>query len=166
MQRRLWGFSNDVLLTRASQRDHWILRIAQLEQQLASTNAALQRTSCNSSADSDRNASANAVSEADVVNQVTGIDDQTFTPEATIFVTFVNGDEKYRELMINWALHLRELGAYHLVVAFDDEAAKTCRENGIPFVRCASAARVVHNRSAMDRGLHDRGPASHCIKLF
>lgn len=145
MQRRLWGFGNDVLLTRASQRDHLILRIAQLEQQLASTNAALSRPSCSSSEDSDRSASATAVSNedsgADAVNEVTGSGDTTYTSEATIFVTFVNGDDKYRELMINWALHLRELGANHLVVAFDEDAAKTCGENGIPYVRCASATR-------------------------
>lgn len=55
--------------------------------------------------------------------------------EATIFVTFVNGDEKYRKLMINWALHLRALRMLHVVIAFDDEAAQTCHENGIPHLR-------------------------------
>ena len=56
-------------------------------------------------------------------------------PQATVFVTFVNGDEKYREMMLNWALHLRAIQLWHVVVAFDDKAAATCAENGIPFIR-------------------------------
>ena len=59
-------------------------------------------------------------------------------PQATVFVTFVNGDEKYREMMLNWALHLRAIQVWHVVVAFDDKAAATCAEQGIPFIRYAS----------------------------
>lgn len=54
---------------------------------------------------------------------------------STVFVTFVNGDEKYREMMINWALHLQAIQVWHVVVAFDDKAASTCAEQGIPFIR-------------------------------
>lgn len=60
--------------------------------------------------------------------------------DATVFVTFVNGDEKYRELMINWALHLRVVRVPHVVVAFDDVAAAVCGEHGIPVMRCAHFA--------------------------
>jgi hypothetical protein len=54
---------------------------------------------------------------------------------STIWVTFVNGDAKYRELMFNWALHLRNLGVLHVVVAFDDTAAATCQDHNIPYIR-------------------------------
>jgi hypothetical protein len=54
---------------------------------------------------------------------------------STVFVTFVNGDEKYREMMINWALHLRAIEVWHVVVAFDAKAAATCAEHDIPFIR-------------------------------
>jgi hypothetical protein len=58
---------------------------------------------------------------------------------STVFVTFVNGDEKYREMMINWALHLRQLDVWHVVIAFDHQAADTCANNAIPYIRCTSA---------------------------
>ena len=57
--------------------------------------------------------------------------------DSTVWVTFVNGDEKYREMMLNWALHLRSLRVPHVVVAFDDAAAAMCGEHDIPFMRCA-----------------------------
>lgn len=59
-------------------------------------------------------------------------------PGSTVFVTFVNGDEKYRELMINWALHLRAIQVWYVVVAFDDKAAAACAEQDIPYIRCGS----------------------------
>ena len=55
-----------------------------------------------------------------------------------MWVTFVNGDEKYRDLMINWAYHLRAVNVPHIVVAFDDVAAGVCQEKGIPYLRCAA----------------------------
>lgn len=60
-------------------------------------------------------------------------------PGSTVWVTFVNGDEKYRDLMINWAYHLRAVNVPHVVVAFDDVAASVCRDKGIPFLRCEYA---------------------------
>jgi len=55
---------------------------------------------------------------------------------SAVWVTFVNGDESYREIMTNWALHLRELQVPHVVVAFDDIAARNCEQLGIPHLRC------------------------------
>jgi hypothetical protein len=56
-------------------------------------------------------------------------------PGSTLWVTFVNGDAKYREMMINWAYHLRAVNVPHLVVAFDDVAATVCADKGIPHLR-------------------------------
>jgi hypothetical protein len=74
-------------------------------------------------------------------------------PGSTVWVTFVNGDEKYREMMINWAYHLRQVNVPHLVVAFDDVAAGVCEDKGIPFLRCAAqhgaaSCRCTHWRPA------------------
>lgn len=57
---------------------------------------------------------------------------------ATVWVTFVNGDDKYRDLMINWAYHLRLVNVAHVVIAFDDLAAQVCAANDIPYIRCGT----------------------------
>jgi hypothetical protein len=63
---------------------------------------------------------------------------------STVWVTFVNGDEKYREMMLNWAFHLRVLNVPHVVAAFDDVAAAVCSKNGVPFIRCATHCVIRH----------------------
>lgn len=133
LQQQIRRLNNDTFLGRPSLTGA-SLRIAQLEMQLAS---ALEQTPCNSSKANDHIGT--ATSGSNEVNGMSGINDaDAFPPEATVFVTFVNGDEKYRELMINWALHLRALRVWHVVVAFDETAAASCRENGIPHIRYAS----------------------------
>jgi hypothetical protein len=63
---------------------------------------------------------------------------------STVWVTFVNGDKKYREMMLNWAYHLRILNVPHLVAAFDDVAAAVCSKHGVPFIRCAPCWAMGH----------------------
>ena len=83
-------------------------------------------------------------------------------PGATVWVTFVNGDEKYREMMLNWAYHLRAIDVPHIVVAFDDVAAAVCAENGIPHLRCALRAGEVGVTSAF-WSAHTRMFACVCV---
>lgn len=141
-------------------------RVQSLEEQLSLTRQALQQASDSASihqASIQRTGSAAEHKHAHVSNDVTealstvsaslhvqdvvrqGLSDRNSTsglegmpPGSTVFVTFVNGDEKYREMMLNWALHLRAVQVWHVVVAFDDKAAATCAEQDIPFIRCSS----------------------------
>eukprot|EP00892_Ulva_mutabilis_P012572 jgi/Ulvmu1/9688/UM055_0026.1 len=111
-------------------------RVRRHQTRLASIQAAPLKASRGSDAATDSALTASAVKETDMANAIANTNySATFPPEATVFMTFVNGDEKYRELMINWALHLRALSLFHIVVAFDDQAAQTCQDNGIPHLR-------------------------------
>jgi hypothetical protein len=84
---------------------------------------------------------------------------------ATVWVTFVNGDEKYRDLMMNWAYHLRTVNVPHMVVAFDDVAATVCQEKGIPYLRCSPHVRPSCIQSTEDTLIFSRHPENGAVAL-